>query len=356
MALSPQYEVEVIGPAKSGNIWFPMQDMGISIRSYPWKRYPFFIATIRKMIKDIDADIMIACKLRPASFGIALIKKWASGIPVIVDIDDWELGFLYHSGFWGKVGRFLNFSNPNGLPYTWLMERFTGFADSTIVSNRFLQNKFSGPLVYHCRDTSILDPDKFDSDNIKTRLGLKGKRVVMFLGTPRAYKGVEELFLAIEKITDPNIRLVLIGADPSAQSYIDNMKSNQDKVVIFPKIPFKDLPEHLSAADILVIPQRDTTDTQGQIPAKLFDAMAMAKPVITTPLSDIEEVLGGHGYIIDPGNPDQLAKTIEYIFANPEEARLKGLNARKRCQELYDIKVLKKELDLQIEKLTTAHS
>ena len=356
MALSSQHEVEIIGPAKSGDIWYPMKNMGISIRPYPWKRYPFFIVTIRKMIKEIDADMLIACKLRPTSFGIALIKKWASGIPLVLDIDDWELGFLYHSGFWGKVGRFLNFSNPNGLPYTWLMERLTGFADSIIVSNRFLQNKFSGPLVYHCRDTSILDPDKFDSDSIKTKLGLKGKRVVMFLGTPRAHKGMEELFLAIEKIKDTRIRLVLIGADPSVQSHIGRMKSNQDKVVIFPKIPFKELPEHLSAADILVIPQRDTTDTQGQIPAKLFDAMAMAKPVITTPLSDIEEVLGGHGYLIDPRNPDQLAKTIEYIFENPEEARMKGLNARKRCQELYDIKVLKKELELQIEKLTIEQS
>ena len=356
MALSPQHQVEVIGPAKSGNIWFPMQDMGISIRSYTWKRYPFFISTIRKMIKNIDAEILIACKLRPTSYGIALIKKWASGIPVIVDIDDWELGFLYHSGFWGKIGRFLNFSNPNGLPYTWLMERLTGFADSTIVSNRFLQNKFSGPLVYHCRDTSILDPEKFDSDTIKTKLGLKKKRVVMFLGTPRAHKGIEELFIAMGQIKDPSIRLVLIGADSSVQSYLDCMESNQGRVVIFPKIPFKDLPEHLSAADILVIPQRDTTDTQGQIPAKLFDAMAMAKPVITTPLSDIEEVLGGHGYLIDPSNPDQLVKTIEYIFANPEEARLKGLKARKRCRELYDIKVLQKELNLQIEKLTIAHS
>ena len=356
MALSSQYEVEIIGPAKLGDIWYPMKNMGISIRPYPWKRYPFFIVTIRKMIKEIDADMLIACKLRPTSFGIALIKKWASGIPLVVDIDDWELGFLYHSGFWGKVGRFLNFSNPNGLPYTWLMERLTGFADSIIVSNRFLQNKFSGPLVYHCRDTSILDPDKFDSDSIKTKLGLKGKRIVMFLGTPRAHKGMEELFLAIEKIKDTRIRLVLIGADSSVQSHIDKMKSNQDKVVIFPKIPFKELPEHLSAADILVIPQRDTTDTQGQIPAKLFDAMAMAKPVITTPLSDIEEVLGGHGYLIDPRNPVQLAKTIEYIFENPEEARMKGLNARKRCQELYDIKVLKKELELQIKKLTTEQS
>lgn len=354
MALKSKYEVEIIGPSRSGDIWFPMKDMGISIRSYPWKRYPFFFNTIRRMVKDIDADIMIACKLRPTSYGIALIKKWVSNIPVILDIDDWELGFFYHSGFWGKVGRFLNFSNPNGLPYTWLMERLTGYADSKVVSNRFLQNKFSGSLIYHCRDTNILDPAKFDSDSIKGKLGLKGKRVVMFLGTPRPHKGTGELFAAMEKINDPDVRLVLIGADSSVHSHISNMKNNRDKVIIFPKISFKELPDHLSAADILVIPQRNTTDTIGQIPAKLFDAMAMAKPIITTPIADIPEVMGDHGYLIEPGNPEQLAKTIAKIFKNPEDAQLKGQNARKRCQELYDIKVIEKELTLQIEKLTTA--
>ena len=356
MALASKHEVEIIGPSKSGDIWFPLKDMDIPIRTYPWKRYPFFISTIRKMIKGMNADVIIACKLRPTSFGIALIKKLTSNIPVIADIDDWELGFLYHSGFWGKVGRFFNFSNPNGLPYTWLMERLIGFANSTIVSNRFLQNKFSGTLIYHCRDTSILDPEKFDSDSIKNRLGLKNRKVVMFLGTPRAHKGIQELFIAIEKINDPDVILVLVGADSSIQSHIDNMKSNQDKVVVFPKIPFKDLPEYLAVADILVIPQRRTTDTEGQIPAKLFDAMAMAKPIITTPISDIPEVLGENGFFIEPEDPDELANTIEYILSHPEEALLKGKKARERCKELYDLKVLEKELNLQIENLELRQS
>ena len=356
MALASKHEVEIIGPSKSGDIWFPLKDMDIPIRTYPWKRYPFFISTIRKMIKGMNADVIIACKLRPTSFGIALIKKLTSNIPVIADIDDWELGFLYHSGFWGKVGRFFNFSNPNGLPYTWLMERLIGFANSTIVSNRFLQNKFSGTLIYHCRDTSLLDPDKFDSDTIKNRLGLKNKKVVMFLGTPRAHKGIQELFIAIEKINDPDVILVLVGADSSIQSHIDNMKSNQDKVVVFPKIPFKNLPEYLAVADILVIPQRRTSDTEGQIPAKLFDAMAMAKPIITTPISDIPEVLGENGFFIEPEDPDELANTIEYILSHPEEALLKGKKARERCKELYDLKVLEKELNLQIENLELRQS
>ena len=356
MALTPKHEVEIIGTSKSGDIWFPLKDIDIPIRSYPWKRYPFFVPTIRKMVKEIDADIMIACKLRPTSFGIALIKKLTSKIPLIVDIDDWELGFFYHSGFLNTVGRFLNFSNPNGLPYTWLMEHFTSYANKIIVSNRFLKNKFSGSLIYHCRDTSVLDPDKFDSDTIKTKFGLKKRKVVMFLGTPRAHKGINELLLAIEKINDPDVTLALVGAESSIKIQIRNMKSNQDKVVVFPKISFKDLPEYLAIADILVIPQRRTTDTAGQIPAKLFDAMAMGKPIITTPISDIPEVLGENGYLIEPENPEQLIKAIEYIFSHPEEAILKGKKARQRCKELYNLKVMEKELNFEIENLVTSHS
>ena len=162
-ALAPRHDVKIIGTSKNGDIWYPMRNSGVPIQIYPWSRYPSFVSTIRKMLREMDADIYIACKLRPTSFGIALLKKWFSGKPVMVDIDDWEAGFYYHSGFWGRVGRFLNFSNPNGLPYTWLMERLVNFADSIVVSNRFLQNRFTGCLIHHSRkagDGSLLLPGR----------------------------------------------------------------------------------------------------------------------------------------------------------------------------------------------------
>ncbi len=352
--LAEQHEVEIIGTSKKGDIWYPMRNIEIPIRIYPWRRYPAFISTIYKMVKEMDADIFIACKLRPTSFGIALLKKWLTGVPVVVDIEDWEAGFYYHSGFWGCVGRFLNFSNPNGLPYTWFMERLVGFADSVIVSNKFLQNRFTGCLIPHCRDTSILDPDKFDALEVKKSLGLEGNRVVMFLGTPRAHKGIDDLIRAVENLDYPDVRLVFIGAESSFDPQRNKSLSDQEKVVVLPKIPFDQLPKHLSAADILVVPQRDTTDTQGQIPAKLFDAMAMAIPVITTPVSDIPEVLGGNGYLVEPVNTEQLATTLNYVLDQHDEAKEKGKRARQRCIERYDIKVMEKKLKIIIEELNVS--
>ena len=350
-ALATRHEVEIIGTSRNGDIWYPMRNIDIPIRIYPWKRYPAFFSTIRKMIREMDADIFIACKLRPTSFGIALLKKWFTGKPVMVDIEDWEAGFYYHSGFWGRVGRFLNFSNPNGLPYTWLMEQLVGFADSILVSNRFLQNRFTGCLIPHCRDTTALNPDKFDALEIKKSLGLEKNRVIMFLGTPRAHKGIDDLIQAVDSLDYPDIRLVFIGAEPSFDPHRNKSLSNQNKVVVLPKIPFDELPKHLSAADILVVPQRDTTDTQGQIPAKLFDAMAMAIPVVATHVSDIPEVLGGNGSLVEPGKPEELARTLKYVLDHPEEAKEQGLRARQRCVEFYDIKVMETKLQNLIEEL-----
>ncbi|HIL26313.1 MAG TPA: glycosyltransferase, partial [Nitrospinaceae bacterium] len=279
-ALSSAYDVEIIGTSRNGGIWAPMDHSEISVKEFTWDRYPKFSRIKKNILDAIDGDIILASKLMPTSFGIGLQKKKSSGKPLIVDIDDWELGFFYHSGFWGKAGRFLNLSNPNGLPYVWWMERLVDSADAISISNHFLQKKFGGILLPHCRDTTVLDPLKFDPDQIKEKMGFKGKKVVMFLGTPRPHKGLDDLLAAFKNIDNPNLNLLIIGAD-NQQEFLNRVDhSIRDRVVVLPKIPFQKLPEFLSVADIIAIPQRRTSDSVGQIPARLFDAMSMAKPII----------------------------------------------------------------------------
>ena len=87
------------------------------------------------------------------------------------------------------------------------------------------------------------------------------------------------------------------------------------------------------------------------MPAKIFDAMAMAKPIVSTRVSDIPDVLGDSGYLVEPGNVQQLAEAINQVFNHPEEALKKGKKARERCVARYDIKVMEKQLLELVEKL-----
>jgi len=350
--LSRFYDVEIVGPSRRGGVWAPMEHVDIPVKKFTWKRYPAFSCVSQNILEAIDGDVILASKLMPTSFGIGLKKKYSSGKPLIVDIDDWELGFFYHSGIMGRVGRFLNFSNPNGLPYVWRIERLVEKADAISVSNRFLQNKFGGTLLPHCRDTSDLDPQKFNPNMIKEKIGLAGKKILMFLGTPRPHKGIHDLLTALKLIDDPDLRLAVIGVENEeefTQGIDDLLRS---RVVVFPKIPFDKLPEYLSAADILAVPQRKTSDSIGQMPAKIYDAMAMAKPIVATCVSDIPEVLGDSGYLVDPGEPSQLASAIQYILSHPDEAHGKALAARERCQQMYDMKNLESGLQELVAQVT----
>jgi glycosyltransferase involved in cell wall biosynthesis len=351
-ALSKFYDVEIIGSSRRGGIWSPMEQIGIPVKKFTWGRYPAFFNIKKSILDAIDGDVIIASKLMPTSFGVGLKKKYLSGKPLIVDIDDWELGFFLHSGLFGSIGRSLNFSNPNGLPYVWRMERLVDFADAISVSNRFLQNKFGGTLLPHCRDTSILDPIKFDPNRIKEKLGFPGKKILMFLGTPRPHKGIDDLLSAFKNIKDPDLRLVIIGVENQREFLKGVDSSIRDRVSVLPKTPFNKLPEYLSAADIIAIPQRLTSDSIGQIPARLFDAMAMGKPIIATRISDIPEVLGDCGYLVDPNKPSQLADAVLHIMSHFNEALLKGLAARERCKQMYDMHNLESGLCKLVEQVT----
>src|SRR5262249_16377830 len=102
------------------------------------------------------------------------------------------------------------------------------------------------------------------------------------------------------------------------------------RVRIIGEIAFDDVPRFLAAADVVAVPQRATTDTVGQVPAKLVDAMAMARPVVATSVSMIPEMLDGCGVVVPPGDPPALAKAIAELLADPLRAETLGSPPRAR--------------------------
>jgi glycosyltransferase involved in cell wall biosynthesis len=107
-----------------------------------------------------------------------------------------------------------------------------------------------------------------------------------------------------------------------------------------PKTPVEVMPEIVAAAHIVVVPQRDTLTARAQFPLKLSDGMAMGKPVLSTRVGDIPEILGETGYLVDPGCPEQIAEQIQLIFENLDSANQRGLRARERCIEKYSIETM----------------
>ncbi len=332
--LRPEYEVEVVGPCFDGEIWAPVNDGSVKFRTLPGSRYPRFLGTLPALARLADGDLLYASKPRPSSFGVGLLARRARRRPLLLDIDDWEVGFFYRSGWWGCFGRFLNIGNPNGLPWTWLMERLTRRAQAITVGSRFLEEKFGGTLIPHVRDTDEWRPERYRPEAGRSRLGLGAERVVMFLGTPRSHKGVDDLAEAIRLLARPDVILAVVGCAPESAAG-RRLSGLGRSVRLVPEIPFAEVPLYLAAADVVAVPLRLGPDTVGQVPAKIFDAMALARPIVSTRASMIPEILDGCGLLVEPRDPAALARAIGWLLDHPAEAKVLGERARERCVARY---------------------
>ena len=339
--LAPRYRVHVVGPRFGRSLWRPARETGVEHREVEGGRYPRFARRAGALARLADGDILYASKPRPTSFGIGLLARVRRRRPLVLDIDDWELGFFLRSRGWGTVGRALNLSNPNGLPWTWLMERLVGRADALTVGSRFLERRFGGTLLPHVRDTESWNPARFDRAAARAALGAGDRRVVMFLGTPRGHKGVDDLVAAASTLGD-RVMLAIVGADLSSAAA--RRWSAMAGVRVFGEVAFDEAPRWLVGADVVAVPQRETPDTVGQVPAKLFDAMALARPIVSTRVSMIPEILDGCGVLVPPGDVGALADALRRLLDDPGGAAALGREARARCEAHYSFRAARERL------------
>jgi glycosyltransferase involved in cell wall biosynthesis len=335
--LRPLGHVEVVGPQHGPSLWSPVAEGAVAYRGIPARRLWGLATAVPELWRAADGDLLYASKPRLGSAGLGYLGRAFSDRPLLLDIDDWETGFFLRSGRWGTLGRMLHLGHPKALPWTWLMERLAPLAHGITVASRFLQDRFGGVLVPHVRDTDQWRPEAADPGPARGVLGLRDERVVMFLGTPRAHKGIADLAAAVRRLDRRDVVLAVVGAEPGSSAAQRLVEACPSVRVAGPQ-PFSAVPRFLAAADVVAVPQRDTTDTRGQVPAKLFDAMALGRPIVSTRVSMIPEVLDGCGLVIPPGDPAALAEAIAWLLDHPAEARALGARARARCVERYSFR------------------
>ena len=356
------YQVETIG-FQFGKELYAIPPEEIPVYAFPGDKYPGILANARKLLQKIDGDIIYAVKPKPTSFGLSLIKKLLNHRPLLLDMDDWEMSWhggdnwqyrpspkqLYRDIF--KPDGKLKYPD-NPLYVKWL-ENLVNRADAITIDTQFLQNRFGGTYLPNGKDTDLFNPTKYDPQTSRNKYGLSDYRILMFPGAPRPHKGVEDVLIALEKLNQSDLKLVIVGGSPY-DDYDEKLREKWGKWIIkLPRCPVAEMPAILAVAHVVVVPQRDTLTAKAQFPLKLTDGMAMAKPVLSTKVGDIPEILGDYGYLVEPNAPDEIAATIPKIFANFSEAEAKGKKAREKCVELYSVKTMAKTLETVLGKLRT---
>ncbi len=354
------YRVELVGVAYNYDT-SAIPDLDLPIFSYPCGHHSGFIRAGYRVLEKIDGDIIYAVKPKTSSFGLALLRKKLKNRPLILDIDDWELSWYGGDrpiGTLNPIQLAKDLLKPDGalrypdhpLYLKWL-EGLVSQADCVTTHTQFLQKRFGGTYIPNGKDIHLFNPDNYNYQQSREKYGLQDYKILMFPGAPRPYKGVEDLLEGLEILQDNSLRLAIVGGSPY-DDYDRQLKERWGKWIIeIPKAPVRQMPEIVAAADVVVVPQRDTPAAQAQFPLKLTDAMAMAKPILATRVGDIPEILGDTGFLVDANSPEQIASGIKKIFGDWDTARTKAKQGRVRCIEHYSIETMAKILDRTIANL-----
>jgi glycosyltransferase involved in cell wall biosynthesis len=319
--LARNFDVQLVGSRFGREVWEPARGHPLG-EVVPGAWFPWYTASMVRLVRSIRGEVVYAVKPLISSYGMALLARR----PVILDIDDDELAFR-------PPGHPLySFGHPHGRAWTRLALSLRSRAAATTVATSVLQQRFGGVLVPHARDTRRLRPMPEARGAAREALGVEEEPVVMFLGTPRPHKGLDDAAAAV-RLMRRKATLVVIGAGADTPA--------MEGVVLRPPFPLEQLGFLLAAADAVVVPQRRTAAGAVQLPAKLLDAMAAARPVVATDVADNAAILtDGRGMIVPPSDPAALARALDAILEDPAAAAAMGARARAWCEQHASVDAL----------------
>jgi glycosyltransferase involved in cell wall biosynthesis len=322
-------EVTVLGPKKHRGAWGALPEESW-IKAVESKNLPKFFKTAIELILESDADLIIAVKPYLASFGVALLAGECRNIPVILDIDDLDAK-LSPKPAQSLEQALQELKDPASTIYLRILSKATTAAASITVASTRLQARFGGTLVPHGCPVEQVDPEKVDRELARKRFGFSGP-VVVFPGTRRTHKGLKPLAKAVARI--PGARLAVLCREED----FTQPEWQEFPLIRIPVIPYSSLPTFLAAADVVAIPQLDSEAASHQMPMKVYDAMAMARPIVASNVSDLPFVLEGCARLVPPGDVSSLSEAIYHLLKHPVEAEALGRKARARCLENYSMR------------------
>lgn len=220
---------------------------------------------------------------------------------------------------------------------TELEERVLAGADAVIVVSRTLEEHVREVGVASERITVLpngVDAERFrpsvSGRAARSRFGLDGKRTIGFVGSLKPWHDLDTLLLAVGRLheEDPDIRLLIVGEGPLGEQL---RAAAEPHVIYAGPAPHSEIAAYLAAMDVVVVPYARRADLYFS-PLKLFEAMAMARPIVGARIGQVAEIIveGGTGLLYDPGDASDLASKIEQIFSSPDRGARLGGNARER--------------------------
>ncbi|WP_255247488.1 glycosyltransferase [Paucisalibacillus globulus] len=158
------------------------------------------------------------------------------------------------------------------------------------------------------------------------------EKILLYQGGIQAGRGLEKLVEAYPLFKEGT--LVFIGDGKIKEKLINMVKERklEDKIRFIPKVPVRDLPKYTKNAYLgFQVLNNINFNHWSASSNKLFEYMMNEVPVVACNFPEIKRAVedGEVGVIVDPHEPSDIARGVNYLIDNPEMRDKFSANCKK---------------------------
>ena len=285
---------------------------------------PLDLLTKLYLMRTLRYDCIFAFDSRPTVILPAVHGKWVKRVPLIVDWTDW-------------FGRGGIISERSGRLYRFFFEKIETFFEEHFRLQADSSTVICAPLGKRLRDMGYekqihdfplgCDPVVDRGGDILSRRGeLNLPTDVRLIGCVGSLLASDAalLFESFEIVRSRlNAGLLLIGDNGLKQR-----KRTPYGTLQTGRVTREDLQRYLQCCDLVVLPLRNNIANNGRWPSKLNDYLVMGKPVVSTEISIVTELLKIHKFgVLAKDTPEDFAEKIYDLLMDPERLDAYGCEA-----------------------------
>jgi glycosyltransferase involved in cell wall biosynthesis len=178
---------------------------------------------------------------------------------------------------------------------------------------------------------------------LRSRLGADPDDcLVLYAGTHGISQGLTSVVDAAARLADKPIRFAFVGEGADKRRVQRRVAElGLRNVALFPSVPHDQVPALLATVDICLIPLRDIPLFSSFIPSKMFECLAVGRPVVGAVTGEAAQILREAGaQVVPPEDSKALADAIEKLAADPRRREAMGREGRSYVEKYFDRRTL----------------
>ncbi len=273
---------------------------------------------VRRFIADEEIDLLMVYNLPQ----VRLLEQ--AECHKHFDLADDLIAMLaVESGLVGKAGALA------AARYT--QARMLELADTVTVASSVLAEQIARPTLMLPNGADLVALDQADGrDWRSTHSG----HWVGFVGAFEYWVDFELVLRVARRMR--NVNFLLVGGGrlfPLINQAVE--RSGLKNVYLTGALPYDQAMNHMAAMDVCLVPftQADAV-SDGSCPLKLFEYAALRKPVVSTPITEVERL--GQGWVSFGYDAADFADAIDHFLADPPRAAEAGAIGREQVERIYN--------------------